>query len=221
MALVRTTIGNMALGLLSAGRILDIDSTTDDLAVKIKFWLEPSLRQIGRRHWNCLGALSNLARDVTNPDFGHSYRYELPNDCMLLRKVNGYAVHSQNTGSAVNSGSEYNEPLFQIFGRFIHTDDEECKIEYTQYVTDTSQLDGAFAAAYACLIAANSATSILNSGGDARARELYDRYRMDLLPDALVADGNERKVGPADVTAGSRLLSYRMIGTRERIPYGS
>lgn len=221
MALVRTTIGNMALGHLQAGRILDIDSTTDDLASTIKFWLEPSLREMGRRHWNCLGALANLARDVTNPEFGHAYRYELPNDCLLLRKVNGYAVHSQLTGASGSGGSEHNEPLFQIFGRFVHTDDEECKIEYTQYVTDTSVLDGAFAAAYACLIAANAAGSILNSGGDARAQYLFDRYRTVLLPEALLADGNERKVGPADVTAGSRLLKYRMTGTRERIPYGS
>lgn len=214
----------MALGHLTSSTINDIDALDDDYAPKLKRWFEPSLRQMGRRHWNCLGAIADLSRDASNPEFGFDYRYELPNDCMLVRKVNGYLVHSQTAGTGYGfdfGDSEYQESAFQIFGRFIHTDAEECKIEYTQYVTNTSELDGMFLAAYACLIASNACASILNSGSQQTKFALYRMYKDELLPEALMADGNERSIGPADITHNSRFQKARRVGTYNRIPYGS
>jgi hypothetical protein len=224
MALTRTSVGNMALGHLTSGEILDIDSKDDPQAVKLVRWFEPSLRQMGRRHWNCLGALADLSRDVTNPEFGHRYRYELPNDCMLVRKVNGYLIHSQwpgRSGYGYDFGdTEYRESSFQIFGRFIHTDAEECKIEYTSYVKETSELDGMFLAAYALLIASNAAKSILNAGAIQEKMTLMALYKEALI-EAQIADGNERSIGPADPTINSRFLRNRRVGTYYRVPYGS
>ena len=213
----------MALGHLTSGSIADIDATDDDLAVKLERWFEPSLRQMGRRHWNCLGALADPSQDELAPDFGFDYRYELPKDCLLLRKVNGYEVHSQfaGTGYGYDFGdTQYSESVFQIFGRFVHTDAEECKMEYTRYVTNTSELDGMFLAAYAVLIASNACASILNAGSQATKNNLYTLYR-EFLMEALVADGNERSIGPADPTHNSRFQKARRVGTYNRIPYGS
>jgi hypothetical protein len=219
MAQTTTVVGNIALGLLGSKQIQSIDDQDDDLAVKTKFWLEQCIREMGYAHWNPLAALANISQETTPPEFGYSYKYKLPGDCLLVFKVNGYNV-ADDSGSFSIDDAGYSQPYWRIFGRFIHTNDDVCKIEYARYFETTSEMGGHFVAALAHLMASYMAPSIRNDGG-ARGDALRDRYERILLPKAQMINGNERSRPPANVTDKSRFSGYRRFGTAPTSKYRS
>ena len=215
MAQTTVVIANMALGLLGSSRIENIDDPDDKLAADCRFWLEQSIREIGFEHWNDLRDLADLPQDETAPEFGFFFRYKVPTDCLMVLKVNGDR-NAANTGSASGSFTvddvSRRQPYWRRFGRFIHTDDEVCKIEYVKFFDTTSEMGGAFNAALACLMASYLAPTIRNDGGK-RGDELRFRYDRILLPRARMRSANEKNRPPADVTDQSRYIGFRRFGT--------
>lgn len=211
MAQTTTVIANMALGLIGTKVIESIDDADDELAVKCLFWLEPCIREMGFEKWNDLRALADPPQDATPPEFGYFFRYKVPQDCLMVLKVNGERRASASGSFTVDDVS-LRQPYWDRFGRFIHTDDEVCRIEYVKFFDTTSEIGGTFNAALSCLMASKFATSVRNDGGK-RARELRNEYKTDYLPSARMKNANEKNRPPADITDGSRFLGFRRFGT--------
>lgn len=179
MSLSKTNIANQALSRVGAKTILDIDDTNSTSARVIKNVFEASVREVSRMHdWNCLKARASLAQNATGPDFGWSYQYNLPVDCEKLCTVNGY-----------EDGTT--EDLYEIEGRTILTDSDECKITYIQYKEATGDYDSLFIEALVVWLASKIATSIRQD--ESVSKMMRDEFHMRILPAARMKDGNERK----------------------------
>lgn len=217
MAQTNTAVANMALGRIGSYRIENIENTNDQLASDCKFWLEQVLREIGGYPINALMAQREVAQDATSPEKGFAYRYKLPNAAMKVFRVNGY-----NANGTISYYTSYDvgsrEPLWNIYGLYLHTDDATCFMEYTAYPETTAELPGYVNAGIACLMASYLATNIRNDKGGLSG-QLRNEFEAMHLPKMLVIDGNERSTGPANVSRGSRMLGYRRMGTAPNTRY--
>lgn len=195
----KTDIANQALARVGAPTIIDIDDTSNTEARVVSNVFEQCVRQLGRMHrWNHLKARTSLAQLATAPSFGWTYQYQLPTDCIRLETVNGY-----DPGDI--------EDEYEIEGRKILTDSDECKITYIQYKEDTGEYDPLFVEALALLIASKIAVSIRQD--EAMASRLYEEFMRYALPAARKSDGNELRKNRILMGNDSAWIKSRTLGT--------
>lgn len=208
----------MALGRIGGKRIDNIDAPSDTVARDVKFWLENCILEMGGIAWNCLMNQADLAQEATGPSFGYTYRYKLPNRCIKVFRVNGYNPAGTDSYYTVAGDVGARQPLWAIYNGYIHTDDAVCRVDYTRNPENTSGLTPQFNSALACLMASYLSTTLRSDKGT-MSRDLRMEYERVLLPAAMVVDGNERNVGPANVSKHSKMLGYRRVGTRPNANY--
>lgn len=184
MATSETSIANSALMKLGADRIVSLtDDTREARIMKEQY---PKVRDdILRGHpWNFALVRVVIAPLTTAPDWGFSYQYELPSDCLRLLNVDV-------------PGTEW-----QLEGRIIVTDAAELGIRYIRKVTETGLFDSNFSEALACKLAADCCFAITQSTTlkDGLMKEYLQRIR-----EARSFDGQES--GPARVYAKEWLNS--------------
>lgn len=200
MATSKTQLSNLALSRIGETTIVDINDTTNDAARQCKLHLEPVIREVGRAHkWNCLKARAQLAQNVvTQPYDEWLYSYTLPTNCLQLVKVNGYSADTA-----------YIQDNFEIEGRNILTDAEECMISYIEYTDDVTVFDSLLDRAIVTLLASYLASII--AGDDKLAIALRDEFEDVVLPRASRVDSMEQKRRKYSVIANSSFLLHRHI----------
>jgi hypothetical protein len=131
--------------------------------------------------WNCATVLDELAQDATAPEYGHSYRYQLPADPYCLR-----VLGTDQDEYVDGDGQMYYD--YKIVGRYIHTDATTLKITYIGRITDVSLYDSLLVSALAAKLAAELAFPITKSHNVVAAMgKLYEAK----LADAKVVDAQE------------------------------
>lgn len=136
-----TDIGNMALDLLSAGTVQDIENPTSATEELLSRWYEHTRKKLLREHpWNFAIKRAILAASATAPVYGYDKQYPVPSDFLRLLTIND-ATYTQDVPSPtgrfrVESGA--------ILASNIYNDSTSLKITYVSNFTNVSQMDALF-----------------------------------------------------------------------------
>jgi len=133
--------------------------------------------------WNFATARVRLARLADIP-IGYDYQYQLPNDCLKVRKV--------STDGLFNG---INLVDYKIEGRVLLTNEDTIYIKYTKQVSDTSYWTALFIKAFACELASLLAEPL---GGAATSdKQLilneFDAYITEARGVDFEEDNNEQE----------------------------
>ena len=148
MAISWTSICNMALAGLGINSISNIDTDTTTAAIKCRAIYENTRDMLLRGFdWRFAIKRAELSQLDSTPEFGFDYEYTLPTSPYCLRVLN-----------------MEDDAAFEIEGRKLLTDEDECKIRYISRVTNPSKLDALFVSLMVCSIKAQLAIPLTNSG---------------------------------------------------------
>jgi hypothetical protein len=140
-------------------------------------------KEVLRAHpWNFAMKRASLNRLATTPEFGFTYEYQLPADCLrvLTTEDSGPGVFRITAmfdpdfvtfdNRAGNQGRK-----FKIEGRKLVTDEDEVKILYISDIEDTTKFDPSFDDALSTRIAAEAAYPLVQSVSLSNSmRQLYE-----------------------------------------------
>lgn len=166
---------NAALDLLGHEAVTTVDDTTPVAAYLRRQW-EFALPEVLRAFpWNWAKRRAELDVVSPAPDYGWSYKYELPTDYVTLLRVNGETVYFPN-------------PNYEIEGLHLYTDEDTATVEYIARPTDGSSVDADWTTtamlsrmdplavnALVTLLASKVATKI-SKDGLSTAQNLYEHY---------------------------------------------
>jgi hypothetical protein len=206
MATSKTHISNLALSMIGEDVILDINDVTNDAAQKCKLHYKPTAKEVMRAaNWNCLKKRIQLASNPT-PAFEWEYSYTQPVECVRVVRVNG-----------ISPGNSYAQSLYEIEGRDILTNSDECKLQYIEYTDDVTVFDALLDRAIITLFASRLASII--PGDDELSLRLLDVYTNEILPQAKLIDAKEKHSRRFDPIAQSSFLASRRIQPSETVTY--
>lgn len=133
------SICNEALSLLGANTITDFTDNTQEARLVDQFYYSAIKDTLRDYDWAfATKRSSELAELDEEPEFGFSYQYQLPSDC--LRVI-----------------SMYGDADFVIEGTALLTNESEVKIKYVYSITDVSLFDSLFRRALILRLAADMA----------------------------------------------------------------
>jgi hypothetical protein len=134
--------------------------------------------------WNFAIKRDTLALSATTPEYGYSYAYALPVDCLRVIQME-------------------DDSEFKVEGDLLLTDESEAKIKYIAQITDASAYSPTFVSAFATRLASEIAYPLANS--TALAGEKYQEY-LDKLRLAKSTDSQE---GTAEAEEDNSWLDER------------
>lgn len=199
-----TDICNLALDLLSANTVQDIENPKTSTESLLGRWYDQNRRRLLREHpWNFAIKRIVLARDVVDPAFGYSAAFSVPSDFIRVLALS----------SDTSDGVETNIPTkhYQFEGNKILMNDMYGEINSVRmiYVYDAktvSKFDPMFIDLLAYDLALSCAYKLTESRANTETiREIY-KGRM-MLSKAI--DGQER---PPTTVMRSPLLQSRKGG---------
>lgn len=182
----RTDICNLALDHLREAPIGHIDADGS-----VSEWFQRNfdavLDGVLRDHpWNFAITRASIAVDGTAPDFGWTYRYALPTDCVRLLQI--------RSGGYLNGAPVEHE----IEGEYILTNaPTPLKIRYIKTMSDPSKWDALFVEAMAAALALKMSHWLTGKTSYVQmAKALYDEALakakrvdgMEGTPEAIYAD---------------------------------
>ena len=182
----RTDICNLALDHLREAPIGHIDADGS-----VSEWFQRNfdavLDGVLRDHpWNFAITRASIAVDETAPDFGWTYRYALPTDCVRLLQI--------RSGGYLNGAPVEHE----IEGEYILTNaPTPLKIRYIKTMSDPSKWDALFVEAMAAALALKMSHWLTGKTSYVQmAKALYDEALakakridgMEGTPEAIYAD---------------------------------
>jgi hypothetical protein len=208
-----TGIANLALDLLSAGTVIDIESGTSATEALLKRWYDLSRRKLLREHpWNFAIKRAVLAASSTPPAFGYESAFPVPSDFLRLLHVTTDLV---TDGDAILPTSAYQVEAGAILTTNTYSSSASLNVVYVSDFKTVSLMDPLFVDLLAHEIALNVAYKVTeNNSNIQRLGELYKRRAAI----AKAIDGQERP--PARVErspalharrAGSSRTSHRII----------
>lgn len=189
---VETSIGNRALTKLGVARVTAFED--DSKAGRALTANYDRLRDwLLRAHlWNFAMVRTTLEVSTTEPSWGFSYLYALPDECLRLVQVDEFVVAGQGPDYRAGSDAPY-----QLEGRSILTDiGSPLKVRYVKRETNAGRFDEAFCEALACKIAMELAEELTQSAtkreaakGDFR-EAIREARRLDAIenPPEGIAD---------------------------------
>ena len=230
-----TGICNMALSRMGEPPIQNVNDGSPVSNI-CSIWLSQCIQEVGRStRWNCLSKRQNLGRDstygklnpcspqVTQASIGSfpwwspgagpcspfcppllyewSSRFQLPADFIRALELNG-----------VDCWDNFNGDKFEIYGRFLYTDERFCDLKYVAYTEDATLYDSAFIGALYMMLAARIATPIRKDDGQLAA-QLEEIYQMESLPTARRLNGNEGHRRRYDPGTQSKFIRSRWGST--------
>lgn len=191
-------IANRALTKLGAARIISFgDDNKQSRSVQSMF---PIVRDAElRAHiWSFAVKRVSLAALTSTPDWGYSFQYELPSDCLRLIQVNDSFQGPDMSNYRNASTAEY-----MLEGNKILTDYvAPLKIRYIARTVDITQWDATFIEAFACRLAAEMAEDLTQSNQKKDAA--WQEYRQALSV-AIRSGAVEQQ--PQDMPDDSWMLS--------------
>jgi hypothetical protein len=141
MSLSQVQIINMALSKVGDYTISSLTEGTKQQLYGVLHWENVRDSLLQSYAWNFATARVRLAQLAAVP-IGYDHQYQLPNDCLKVRKV-----------SIDGSFSGINLIDYKIEGRVLLTDEDTIYIKYTKQVTDTSYWTPLFVKAFSCELA--------------------------------------------------------------------
>lgn len=206
-----TDICNLALDLLSAGNIQDIEnplSATEELLAR---WYDQSRRKVLREHpWNFAIKRQILSPSSTAPTFGYSKAFPLPSDFIRISHV------STDAGDVVLSPQNYQVESNAILISNTFGDSSQLKLVYVHDFKTVSQFDPMFVDLLAYEIAISIAYKITESNTNIERVTALHKQRGVL---AKAIDGQDRPPTRVERSRsksvrnnnGSRKDSHRII----------
>jgi hypothetical protein len=116
----KADICNRALVTLGDVRISTLSEDTPQARRCNVVYEEARQTVLSDHPWNCCTKRARLARSTTAPVYQFAYRYSLPSDCLRVLSV-------------------YNDPEYQIEGKFLVTDLDDVYILYVADIDDPNQ----------------------------------------------------------------------------------
>lgn len=136
-----TDIGNMALDLLSAGNVQDIQNPTSPTEELLNRWYDHTRKKLLREHpWNFAIKRANLAASSTTPVYGYDKQYPVPSDFLRLLTIND----STYTQDVPAPSGRFRVESGAILTSNIYNDSTVLKITYVSDFTNVSQMDALF-----------------------------------------------------------------------------
>jgi hypothetical protein len=171
------SICNLALGHVGVKKAISSLSDTTNIHAVLCNRLYEALRDevLAAAYWNFAMERVELAQVDEEPAFGYSYCYQLPSDCLRVRRTH---IHGAQW---VREGDK------------IYTHNETCKIQYVKKITDTSQFSPEFVTALGYRIAVDLAFPIVQSN---TLRESLLGIYKEKVGEAKSSDGQEGKLPP-------------------------
>lgn len=204
MAVSRTDICNLALGLLDEDPIQDLDSQDEPKAAVLRIHFPNSFDSGLLAHpWNSCTGREKLTQDADAPLFGFAYQFTLPADCLTVRKV-----VNPDCGKEIDRWSvEANRKLLCDF--------ESPGIIYTARVIQIPRLPAYVIEVISYHLALRTARAI--TGSDTKGQALREELQRTVLPDAQHRDAMEGHSGENN-SAGSMIARAGI--TRARFKSG-
>lgn len=174
-ALTRTGVANLALALLGAYRIEDIDADETPQAQRVRDAWDHALTFCLAKKWNFARAQRKLARLDEKPVARYEHAYQLPGDFLRLEAVSSYEAMEP--------------PLYDymISGNKLLANDEHVYIEYERHLTNVSEMPPWFIEYFRVTLAAELAPGLKATSELPR---LIDMQELRLR-EARSADGTQ------------------------------
>lgn len=180
----KTDIGNLALDLLSAGTVNDIESPTTATETLLNRWYDQSRRKILREHpWNFAIKRQVLAAESTVPAFGWSKAFPVPTDFIRILQVEG------DDGQIFPSSQYQVENVNGVRCILLDTEASELRLVYVYDITDVTRFDPMFIDLLAYEIALSVAFKVTESNTNIDRIGQLHKMRGAL---ARAIDGQER-----------------------------
>jgi hypothetical protein len=145
-----TTICNLALGKLGEKRIMSIDDN-DPVARQCRLFYAQTRDEVLRAHrWNFAIKRITLVQLTAGPEFGWSYQYALPNDCLRVLQINGWEANER-------------QDEWQGEGGNLLCDEDSVQLRYIGRIEDAATFDPLFVEAITVKLASKLAQSITGS----------------------------------------------------------
>lgn len=179
-------ICNAALIKIGARTIMALDGTSKESRLCTERY-DDIRDQVLRDHpWNFATKRATLAQLTETPDFGYTFQYQLPNDCLRVLKVND------------------NEEDYVIEERKILTDTASVDLIYIARITDPNIYDASFINALSFRLAAELAYPITSSRS--LAEDLTANYAAALRK----ARGNDAAEGMPESLYNDAFIEARL-----------
>ncbi len=174
MAFAVVDIANLALMMLGEEAIGSMDESSPRAETCANFY-DHTVEEVLRLHdWNCARARAELAQLVETPAMEWSYFYQLPVDCLAIRK-------------AQDSGGQDGYPWEREANRLV-TDMEEVFIVYTRDINVPALFDSTLRSAIAARLAWYMAYKLTQSR--ALQKEALSQFGM-IMASSVGADAAE------------------------------
>ncbi len=209
----KTDICNLALDLLSAGTVRDIENPTDPTEEIMARWYDQSRRKVLREHpWNFATKRAALSASETPPPFGYSAQYPVPADFVRLLLIN-YTDNEMDTPAP--------STLYKLEGRNILTgsgiaDGGVLNIKYVYDFETVSQFDPMFIDLLAYEIAVSVAYKISQSNTNIERIAQLHKTRAAM---AKAIDGQESPPILVERSRNRTLRKYGLSGNTSRINF--
>lgn len=193
-----TDIGNLALDLLTAGTVLDIENPQDATESLLNRWYDVTRRKLLREHpWNFASKRAILAASSEDPAFGYESQFLLPTDFVRLNSIvdaEGFTIGNES---------------YEIENGYILYSAEagQLRIKYVCDVTNVSKFDPLFVDLLAIDLAMAIAFKVTSSNTDV-SRLVELRKQRAAMSKAI--DGQER---PPTRRQVSRARTARLTNT--------
>ena len=187
-------ICNLALDHIKQDAISSIDPPSTKTETVCARWYDPTRRAVLRKHpWNFAIMRTTLPRNSTDPDFGYSAAYDLPNNFVRLLTIGDDSVDDNRLKYQIENGQLlYNSD-----------DTTALKVRYIYDHTNVAKFDALFIDILAVELAMRMAYKF--TGGENSITRLAALLKA-IAPEGYAVDGQER---PPQRIERSRFLQAR------------
>lgn len=202
-----TDIGNLALDLLTAGTVQDIENPTQANESILNRWYDVTRRKLLREHpWNFATKRAIIAASSEVPVFGYSAQYPLPTDFLRLNSIvdaEGYPISNEQY-EIENNAILYN------------ADGGQLRLKYVYDITDVSKFDAMFVDLLAIDLALAIAYKVTSSNSDVQRLNELRKLRANM---SKAIDGQERPPQRRQVSRARNARLTSLSTTPHRVVY--
>lgn len=196
-----TDICNLALDLLSAGTVQNVDEPTSPTEELLSRWYDLCRRKCLREHpWNFAAKRSVLAASSTAPAFGYAAAFPVPSDFLRVLYLSTDLVTDQET---VFAPDQYQFENGSILLGGTYGDATSLNLVYIYDITEVSSMDPLFVELLAYDIAMSIAYKVTETNTNIQRIAELAKVKKAI---AKAIDGQER---PPQRVQRSRALSAR------------
>lgn len=201
-----TDIGNLALDLLHAGTVLDIENPSNPTEEILNRWYDQTRKKCLREHsWNFAIKRQVLAASATDPAFGYAKQFPLPADFLRLLYISTDLATDRET---ILPSSAYQVENNAILITNTYGNSTSLNLVYVSDFQTVSQMDPLFIDYLAHELAIAVAYKVTENNTNVQRIEALAEKRGAI---ARAIDGQER---PATRIQRSKAINARRRGSQ-------